>query len=66
MSKTKVMAVLGSGGHTTEMLAMINALDKEKYSPKTFVYASTDLMTVKKLASLPEQDFKVSLNGSNI
>lgn len=40
--KVKVLAVLGSGGHTTEMLRILNTLDRDKYSPIVFVIAATD------------------------
>ena len=51
------MAVFGSGGHTTEMLKMIEPF--QDYSPKMYVYA--DQMTPKKLETLGDQNFQVSL-----
>ncbi|CAI5721970.1 unnamed protein product [Peronospora destructor] len=38
----RVMAVLGSGGHTTELLKLIKRLNREVYTPFTFVVAETD------------------------
>lgn len=39
----RTMIILGSGGHTTEMLTIIDALDKTKhYNPRYFVYANSD------------------------
>ena len=63
MSKRKValMAVFGSGGHTTEMMKMINGMDAEKYSPRTYVFASSDKMTPQKLKELQQQDFQVRI-----
>ena len=42
------LVVLGSGGHTREMMAMISALDAEKYSPMWFVAADTDPLSMEK------------------
>ncbi|CAH0514580.1 unnamed protein product [Peronospora belbahrii] len=38
----RVMAVLGSGGHTTELLKLIERLKRDVYTPFTFVVAETD------------------------
>ncbi|ETN14948.1 hypothetical protein PPTG_07188 [Phytophthora nicotianae INRA-310] len=38
----RVMAVLGSGGHTTELLKLMKRLKREIYTPITFVVAETD------------------------
>lgn len=38
----RVMAVLGSGGHTTELLKLMKRLDRNMYTPFTFVVAETD------------------------
>ncbi|KAE8896361.1 hypothetical protein PF005_g1565 [Phytophthora fragariae] len=38
----RVMAVLGSGGHTTELLKLMKRLKREVYTPITFVVAETD------------------------
>ncbi|CAH0492376.1 unnamed protein product [Peronospora farinosa] len=40
--QVRVMAVLGSGGHTTELLKLIKRLNREVYTPITFVVAQTD------------------------
>lgn len=45
------MIVLGSGGHTTEMLRMVGALDRDAYFPRTYVCADTDRMSSSKLAT---------------
>jgi hypothetical protein len=39
----RVMAVLGSGGHTTELLKLVKRLRREIYTPITFVVAETEL-----------------------
>ncbi len=38
----KTMVVLGSGGHTAEMLALVRALDHQHYTPRIYVAADTD------------------------
>ena len=40
--KIKTLVVLGSGGHTAEMLRLISAFDFDRYAPLTLVTASTD------------------------
>ena len=57
--KVSLMAVLGSGGHTAEMLKMVEALEQDKYSPKYFVQASTDKMSTRKLVTLQNHEFEV-------
>ena len=40
--KIKLLIVLGSGGHTTEMINIVKSLDEEIYGLKTYLYSSTD------------------------
>ena len=40
--KIKTLVILGSGGHTAEMLRLIAAFDFDRYAPLTLVTASTD------------------------
>jgi beta-1,4-N-acetylglucosaminyltransferase len=42
----RVLCVLGSGGHTTEMLALLRALPTARYAPRTYVVAATDATSV--------------------
>lgn len=44
----RVMAVLGSGGHTTELLRLMKRLKREIYTPITFVVAETDTTSESK------------------
>ena len=37
--------VLGSGGHTTEMVALSRTLDRAVYTPRTYIIAKTDLLS---------------------
>ena len=50
--KIRLLVVLGSGGHTTEMINIIENLDVEKYGPKTYLYSSTDNMSKRKVESI--------------
>ena len=46
------LIVLGSGGHTSEMLRLISALDKTKYSPQTYMLAETDTSSLSKVQAM--------------
>mmetsp|Transcript_21711 Transcript_21711/g.59504 ORF Transcript_21711/g.59504 Transcript_21711/m.59504 type:complete len:203 (-) Transcript_21711:81-689(-) len=48
----KTLVVLGSGGHTTEMLSMMSALPDANFSNTTFLIADTDKMSENKLRSM--------------
>jgi beta-1,4-N-acetylglucosaminyltransferase len=43
------MAVLGSGGHTAEMLALLKTLDRSLYSPREYVIATTDHTSAQRI-----------------
>ena len=60
MSKISLLAVLGSGGHTSEMLKLVGALNDDTYFPKSFVHAKTDIVTQEKLKNKDNQTFEVS------
>ncbi len=45
------LVVLGSGGHTTEMLKLVSQLNPSIYTPIHYVYASTDSTSLSKLRS---------------
>lgn len=49
LEPSRTLIVLGSGGHTAEMLRIVANLDPNKYSPRVYVCAKTDSMSVKKL-----------------
>lgn len=55
-----VMAVLGSGGHTTELLKLMKKLKRDIYTPITFVVAETDKTSQAKT----ELDWKPTENDS--
>jgi beta-1,4-N-acetylglucosaminyltransferase len=47
--KVKTMIVLGSGGHTAEMLKLLTSLDLERYTPRCYVIAATDNHSMTKM-----------------
>lgn len=55
-SSTRLLVVLGSGGHTAEMLALLRDLDCSKYTHRTYVVSSGDAFSVGKA-----QEFEVAL-----
>lgn len=48
----RTLVVLGSGGHTTEMLTLVDALDPSSFSPLLFCKASSDTTSQQRLATL--------------
>ncbi|KAI8647930.1 oligosaccharide biosynthesis protein Alg14 like-domain-containing protein [Parasitella parasitica] len=44
----KTCIVLGSGGHTAEMLQLIKSLEPKQYYPRTYVVANTDTLSKEK------------------
>ena len=53
--------VLGSGGHTTEMLRLLTALNAKKYRPFTYVVADTDSFSLLQVTRVvgPYEDSQV-------
>lgn len=45
----KTLVVLGSGGHTTEMLNLLTRLNPECYTPLVFIVADTDTTSMKRV-----------------
>lgn len=53
--KVKTLIYFGSGGHTTEMIKMIETLDPERYSPLLFAIGHSDITSKDKVrASIPD------------
>ena len=48
----RVLAVLGSGGHTAELLHVLRHLPSARYAPVTYVTASTDVSSGAKARAL--------------
>jgi beta-1,4-N-acetylglucosaminyltransferase len=44
------VVVLGSGGHTTEMLQLLDPLNPQQYTPLTFIVAQTDTTSLARVA----------------
>ena len=45
----RLMAVLGSGGHTAEMLALLKGLEPRVYTPRDYVIADTDHTSAQRI-----------------
>ncbi|KIK67360.1 glycosyltransferase family 1 protein [Collybiopsis luxurians FD-317 M1] len=66
-SSRKLAVFLGSGGHTTEMLALISSLDFEKYFPRTYIVSEGDTLSEQKAVMLERKkagDSKFSLKDA--
>lgn len=53
-----------AGGHTAEMLALVGELDRSRYSPRTYVVASTDRMGAQKAMAAEQAQQPVSISVS--
>jgi len=53
--KVRTTLVLGSGGHTAELLGLIGTLDPLVYSPRTYYLANTDKLSEQKAKVLEEK-----------
>ncbi|KAI6677664.1 hypothetical protein NL676_038460 [Syzygium grande] len=42
------LVILGSGGHTAEMLNLLSVLQKDRFAPRFYVAAATDNMSLQK------------------
>lgn len=58
--KVKTVIVLGSGGHTAEMMMVVKNLRTEVYSPRLYVLANTDKIGVGSSMIGPHQIMKFS------
>ena len=64
----RTLSILGSGGHTAELLTLVQSLDQNVYSPHCFVIASDDASSQTKLKQLPlgKVAFDLSLNSRRV
>ncbi|KAF9623996.1 hypothetical protein IFM89_007694 [Coptis chinensis] len=46
------LIVLGSGGHTAEMINLLSELQKDRFVPRIYIAASTDNMSLQKARAL--------------
>lgn len=58
----KTLIILGSGGHTTEMLQIVRHLSFQRYSPRIYIHAETDKISVGKIdeVELGNDDHRVA------
>lgn len=47
----RTLIVLGSGGHTAEMMRLMNKIDKSKFMPRMYVLADTDTTSRNRVES---------------
>ncbi|KAL0906989.1 hypothetical protein M5K25_025524 [Dendrobium thyrsiflorum] len=52
--RVSTLIVLGSGGHTAEMLSIVNVLEKDRFVPRFYIAAGTDNMSLQKARVLEE------------
>jgi beta-1,4-N-acetylglucosaminyltransferase len=50
----QTVVVLGSGGHTTEMLHLIKHLDPTRYTPLIYIVATTDTTSLQRIDAFQE------------
>lgn len=50
----KTIICIGSGGHTTEMLQLINTIEFSRYSPRYYFLARSDITSREKIQRLEE------------
>jgi len=50
----RTLAVLGSGGHTSEMIRLVSELDPGIYAPLTYVVAETDATSLERVKAVAE------------
>jgi len=49
------MAVLGSGGHTAEMISLLKTMDPAKYAPMLYVIATTDSTSLQRIETFESE-----------
>ncbi|KAK9938875.1 hypothetical protein M0R45_015590 [Rubus argutus] len=53
------LIILGSGGHTAEMLNLLSVLQKDRFSPRFYIAAATDNMSLQKARLFEETEDKM-------
>lgn len=48
----RTLVILGSGGHTAEMICLLNELNRDLYSPRFYVLASSDTTSQSKVSAI--------------
>lgn len=49
---TRTIIVIGSGGHTAEMLRLINTMNKSKFTPRLYILADSDTTSHVRIESV--------------
>lgn len=66
----KTLIVLGSGGHTTEMLNLLHEINKDNYTPRIYVAADSDKNSYNKVtefeASSADHKFVTIFRSRNV
>ena len=52
LGQTRLCCVLGSGGHTTEMVRLVTSLPPGTFRPRTYIMAETDRFSEAKVEEL--------------
>lgn len=55
LNSVRTLVVLGSGGHTSEMLGFLQTLPIHKYSPRCYIVAATDKGSATKAVAFEQQ-----------
>lgn len=57
----KTVIILGSGGHTTEMLRLVKHLNFDFYTPRIYIHSQTDSLSLKRVKELEanNKDFEL-------
>lgn len=58
----RTLICIGSGGHTTEMIKLITALDHKKYEPRFYIMANNDVVSENKIVDLEKNVYKSQYN----
>nr|CAB3447571.1 unnamed protein product [Digitaria exilis] len=58
----RCLIVLGSGGHTAEMMNIVTTLQKDRFAPRYYVAALTDNMSLQKAQVYEESLIQVEIN----
>ncbi|EAL22510.1 hypothetical protein CNBB3880 [Cryptococcus deneoformans B-3501A] len=51
-AKCSLGVFLGSGGHTSEMKALLSTLDYERYQPRTYIYCHGDDLSLRAVSDI--------------
>lgn len=57
----KTLIVIGSGGHTSEILKIVSHMNRQRYSPRIYVMASSDVWSENRIKDVERdcEDYKI-------